>query len=75
MLLALVGGLMGLALTFPAVHLFKTQLGQYFRIFPLTNLTLALGLGAALGVGLLAALFPVCQASRVGIAEALRKVG
>jgi putative ABC transport system permease protein len=75
MLLALVGGLMGLALTFPAVHLFKTQLGQYFRIFPLTNLTLALGLGAALGVGLLAALFPAWQASRVGIAEALRKVG
>ncbi len=75
MLLALVGGLTGLALTFPAVHLFKTQLGQYFRIFPLTNLTLALGLTAALGVGLLAALIPAWQASQVGIAEALRKVG
>jgi putative ABC transport system permease protein len=75
LLLALVGGLLGLALTFPAVHLFKSQLGQYFRIFPLTNFTLALGLGSALAVGVLAAIFPSWQASRVAIAEALRRVG
>ncbi len=75
LLLALMGGLIGLALTFPAVHVFKTSLGQYFRIFPLTRLTLGLGLGTALSVGVLAAIFPVWQASRVGIAEALRRVG
>jgi putative ABC transport system permease protein len=75
MLLALMGGLIGLALTFPAVQIFKTSLGQYFRVFPLTNLTLALGIGTALAVGLLAAIIPAWQASRVGIAEALRKVG
>ncbi len=33
------------------------------------------GLWLALAVGVLAALFPAWQASRVGIAEALRKVG
>ncbi len=75
LLLALMGGLLGLALTFPAVHLFRTQLGQYFRVFPLTGLTLAMGLGTALAVGVLAALIPAWQASRVGIAEALRRVG
>jgi len=75
LLLALAGGLLGLSLTFPAVWIFKTRLGQYFRVFPLTDLTLALGLGTALAVGLLAALFPAWKASRVGIAEALRKVG
>jgi len=75
LLLALAGGLVGLSLTFPVVQLFKTQMGQYFRIFPLTRLTLGLGLGVALAVGVLAALFPAWRAARVGIAAALRKVG
>jgi len=75
LLLAFMGGLIGLALTFPAVHIFKTSLGHYFRIFPLTRLTLGLGLGTALAVGVLAAIVPAWQASRVGIAEALRRVG
>ncbi len=75
LLLALAGGLVGLCLTFPAVQVFKSQLGQYFRVFPLTRLTLALGLGVALGVGVLAALLPAWRAARVGIAAALRRVG
>jgi putative ABC transport system permease protein len=75
LLLALAGGLLGELLTFPAVHFFKTQLGQYFRVFPLTNATLALGLATALAVGLLAALLPAYRASRLSIAAALRKVG
>ncbi len=75
LILALAGGLLGEILTFPAVHFFKTQLGQYFRVFPLTRATLALGLTVALAVGLLAALLPSVRASRISIAEALRKVG
>jgi putative ABC transport system permease protein len=75
MILAFLGGLAGLALTFPMVHLFKTRLGQYFRVFPLTDATLALGLGTALAVGVLAAILPAWRAARVGIAEALRRVG
>jgi putative ABC transport system permease protein len=75
MLLAAMGGLMGMALTFPMVHFFKTKLGKYFRVFPLTDTTLALGLGTALIVGVLAAILPAWRASRVGIAEALRRVG
>jgi putative ABC transport system permease protein len=75
LMLAAMGGLLGLALTFPMVYLFKTRLGQYFRIFPLTDTTLALGLAIALAVGVLAAVLPAWRAARVGIAEALRKVG
>jgi putative ABC transport system permease protein len=75
LILALAGGLLGIALTFPAVHVFKTQLGQYFRVFPLTRATLTLGLTVALLVGLLAAMLPAWRATRVSIAEALRKVG
>ncbi len=74
-ILALAGGILGLALTFPAVRLVRTSLGQYFRVFPLTWTTLGLGLGVSLGVGVLAALLPAWRASRVSIAEALRKVG
>jgi len=75
LMLAAMGGLLGLALTFPMVYLFKTRLGQYFRIFPLTDTTLVLGLAIALAVGVLAAILPAWRAARVGIAEALRKVG
>ncbi len=75
LLLALAGGLVGEILTFPAVHFFKISLGQYFRVFPLTRATLALGLAVALAVGLLAAALPAWRATRLSIAEALRKVG
>jgi putative ABC transport system permease protein len=75
LLLAVMGGLMGVALTFPMVYFVKTRLGKYFRVFPLTNTTLALGLIIALAVGVLAAILPAWRASRVGVAEALRRVG
>ncbi len=75
LLLAIMGGLLGLGLTFPMVQVFKSQLGQYFRVFPLTRATLGLGFATALGVGVLAALLPAWRAARVGIAEALRKIG
>jgi putative ABC transport system permease protein len=75
LLLALAGGLLGEVLTFPAVYFFKAVLGQYFRVFPLTWATLALGLAVALLVGLLAAVLPAWRASRLSIAEAMQKVG
>ena len=51
LLLAAAGGLVGLTLTFPVVKVIKVSLGQYFRVFPLTNATLALGFATALAVG------------------------
>jgi putative ABC transport system permease protein len=75
LLLAAMGGLIGVALTFPMVYFIKTRLGKYFRVFPLTNTTLALGLIIALVVGVLAAILPAWRASRVGVAQALRRVG
>jgi putative ABC transport system permease protein len=75
LLLALIGGLVGILLTFPAVRLFRIALGHYFRVFPLTHANLALGLGVALAVGVLAAMVPAWRAARLGIAEALGRVG
>ncbi len=74
-LLALSGGLLGVALTFPAAHLFKTALSNYFRIFNVSDLTLVHALLAALAVGLISAIFPAWRAARVGIAEGLRRIG
>jgi putative ABC transport system permease protein len=75
LILALVGGILGLCLTYPAVQMFPASVGQYFGAFPLTGTTLALGLGVSFGVGVLAACFPAWQASKVRIAKALRRVG
>ncbi|MBM4275009.1 MAG: ABC transporter permease [Deltaproteobacteria bacterium] len=75
MVLAVLGGLLGLALTIPAIWAFPTAVLQYFGIFQVTLETLALGLGVSLTVGLLAAVLPAWRAARVGIAEAMTKVG
>jgi len=75
LLLALTGGLLGLALTFPAVGMFPASLGQYFGAFYVTPETMALGVVTALAVGVLAAAAPAWQAARVHIAAALRRVG
>jgi len=75
MLLALMGGCLGLALSLPALHLFPKDVTQYFPALEISDTTAALGLSVSLLVGLLAALIPAWRAVRVGIAEALRKVG
>jgi len=73
--LALVGGVLGLALSFPVVRLFPPEVTQYFPGMNVTRTTAELGLAVALAVGVLAGLLPAWQAARVQIATALRKVG
>jgi len=75
LILSLVGGLLGLALSFPVVKFFPPEVTQYFPGLNITRTTAELGLAVALAVGLLAGLIPAWQATRVQIAEALRKVG
>jgi putative ABC transport system permease protein len=75
LLLAAVGGALGVMLAFPAVKSFPASLEQYFGVFPLTRETLGLGFAVSLAVGVLAAVLPAWRATRVSIAVALRKVG
>ena len=74
-LLALVGGSLGLVLSFPVIKLFPKDVEQYFPGLYISQPTMILGLATALVVGVLAALLPAWRAARVGIAEAMRKVG
>lgn len=74
-LVALAGGLVGIALTFPAAAVFREAVGQYFPIFVISRQTILLDALAALCVGLLAAVFPLWSALRVRIAEGLRRIG
>jgi putative ABC transport system permease protein len=75
LVLTLVGGGLGIALTFPAAALFRRALGQFFPVFEVSPLTIQLSLAAAVAVGVLAALFPARQALRVRIADGLRRLG
>ena len=75
LILAAVGGVLGLVLTYPALLVFPASVEQFLGVFVVKTDTLAIGLGVALGVGLLAALIPAWQAARVSIAVALRRVG
>lgn len=75
LVLTLVGGGLGIALTFPAAVLFRRALGQFFPVFEVSPLTIQLSLAAAVAVGVLAALFPARQALRVRIADGLRRLG
>ena len=69
--IAVAGGLVGLAAIFPAAYFFRTALSNYFQVFTVSDNTLLFCLAIALGIGILAAIFPAWRAARVSIAEGL----
>ncbi|MDQ5887058.1 MAG: putative transport system permease protein, partial [Pseudomonadota bacterium] len=75
LLLALIGGSIGITLTFPATASFGQALDNIFPVFNVTTATLWLQAGAALLVGVIAAIVPAIQAARVNIVNGLRAVG
>jgi putative ABC transport system permease protein len=74
LLIALAGGAIGIAATFPAADAFASKMGTLFPVFQVSTQTVALQIGAALVVGTIAAIAPSIRASRVRIAEGLRAV-
>jgi len=75
LLLALVGGVLGLVLSFPVIGFFPKDVEQYFPGLYISEPTIIIGLATSMAVGLIAALVPAWRAARVGIAAALRRVG
>jgi putative ABC transport system permease protein len=74
LLIALLGGLAGLALTLPLAAVFGSAAGTLFPAFHVTPLTMTLQLLAALIVGVVAAAWPAWKMSRIDIVQGLRHV-
>src|SRR4029077_13799434 len=75
LLIALCGGLVGLALTFPIVRGFGLALPGFFPVIRVEPVTIALALCAALLAGLAAAAVPTVRAIRMPIVNGLRMIG
>ncbi len=74
LLIAALGGVAGLLLTWPLAAAFRSAAGTLFPIFQVSQLTMGLQLAAALGVGLVAAAWPAWRMSRIDIVAGLRHV-
>ena len=74
LMIALIGGAAGLVLTLPLAAAFASAAGTLFPVFQVSGLTMALQLGAALGVGTVAAAWPAWRMSRIDIVAGLRHV-
>ncbi|MFO1302609.1 MAG: FtsX-like permease family protein [Burkholderiales bacterium] len=72
--IALAGGLLGIAITFPVAGFFGGLLGTLLPVFFVSEETILMQVGAALLVGIVAALIPAWRASRVKIVDGLRAV-
>jgi putative ABC transport system permease protein len=75
LLLAGAGAVIGIALLFPASGAFAARMGTLFPVFEVAPGTLLMQAGAALAIGVVAAIAPTVRAARVNIVEGLRSIG
>lgn len=72
--LTVLGGVIGMLLSFPVIAAFKSFVGSIFPVFRLSQETLWWQLGAVLVVGILAAIVPAIRSARIRIVDGLRHV-
>ncbi len=73
-LLAALGGAVGIALTFPASDAFHSATGTLFRSFEVSSETVGMQIAAAVLTGLVAAVAPAIKAYRIRIVDGLRAI-
>ena len=73
--IALFGGLLGIAFTFPMVELFASTVGSILSGFRVSEETIVMQLVAALVIGVVAAAVPAWNAARIRIVDGLRAIG
>jgi len=73
--IAMAGGVAGVACTFPAAHWIETELSQFFPVFAIAPETIMMDLAAALVVGVVAGIFPTWRGATIRIADGLRRIG
>ena len=74
LMLAGVGGLIGIGLTFPVATAFAAQMGTLFPVFNVSADTVMLQAGCAFAVGVVAAILPMRRVARLAIVDGLRAV-
>jgi len=72
--IALVGGAIGIAVTFPVARAFADQMGTLFPIFFVSEGTVLMQAAAALLIGAVAAAAPAWRTARVRVVDGLRAV-
>src|SRR4051812_29247846 len=75
LMMTVLGGAIGILVTFPTARAFKAMVGTLFPVFNVAPETIMLQLSAAVIVGLAAGLLPSLRASRVKIVDGLRYIG
>ena len=75
MFLALLGGGLGLLLTFPATGGFAKAFPTWFPIVVVEPMTIALAISSAILSGVIAATFPSLRILRMKIVDGLRTIG
>jgi len=73
--ISLLGGLLGVAATFPAASWIEAELAQYFPYFSVSVETMLLELSAALIVGVVSGIFPTWRGATIRIADGLKRIG
>jgi putative ABC transport system permease protein len=74
LVVALAGGLVGIAVTFPIAGAFGKAMGSLFPIFAVSRATVLMQLAAAATIGVVAAAWPAWSAGRIKIVDGLRHV-
>jgi putative ABC transport system permease protein len=74
LVIAMAGGCLGVALSFPAAQWIGQKLGQFIPVFHITPETIYLDLLAAFIVGAVAGIFPTWRGATINIADGLRRI-
>lgn len=75
LMIAMIGGAVGVALTFPICHGFAEAMSTFFPLFNVEPMTIALAFGFSLFVGIIAALYPAVKSIQTKIVDGLRQIG
>jgi putative ABC transport system permease protein len=73
--IALLGGLLGVAFTFPMADAFASSVGSILAGFKVSETTVAMQIAAAFVIGVVAAAVPAWNAARIRIVDGLRAIG
>jgi putative ABC transport system permease protein len=73
--IAILGGILGMALSFPIATVFSREIGPILPVFHIQWKTIVIAGGLSCIIGFLAAIFPAWRAMKVRVAEALSHIG